>query len=42
MRRAIAHNVEAEVILLFADRIRGGDDVQKALDAVFAYPRFNE
>ncbi len=43
MRRAIAHNVEAEVILLFADRIRDGDHVQKALDAVFAaHPRLNE
>lgn len=43
MRRAIAHNLEAEVILFFAARIRDGDDVQQALNTVFAaYPRFNE
>lgn len=43
MRRAIACNLEAEIILFFADCVRGGNNVQTALDAVFsAYPRLSE
>lgn len=43
MRRAITHNLEAEVILLFANCIRSGNDVEMALNAIFsAYPAFNE
>lgn len=43
MRRAIACNLEAEIILFFADCVRGGNNVKTALDAVFsAYPRLSE
>lgn len=43
MRRAIAHNLEVEVILFFANCIRNGNDVEMDLNAIFsAYPAFNE
>ena len=43
MRRAIAHNLEVEVILFFANCIRNGDDVEMALNGIFsAYPALNE
>lgn len=43
MRRAIACNLEAEIILFFADRVRDGNNVKTALDAVFAaYPRLSD
>lgn len=36
MRQALSHDITAYVLLHFADRIRNGDDVLTALDAVFA------
>jgi hypothetical protein len=39
MRQALARDITASVMLLFADRIRNGDDALTALDAVLAaYP----
>lgn len=36
MPRAIAHNRELEVMLHFARRIRSGDNIEEALDSIFA------